>query len=241
MSTATLDFDRAAGTEDTMQYRALDTGAILGLIIGILSVATVIAAANSVEAALMVAPIPVLGMVVCLRSMARIRRAPDLYTGHSLALAGLALSLVFLITGVGYGSYVYFTEVPDGYQRVSFNTLKPDEVQETNGKIVPEVESLNGKKVFIKGYIRPDSVTTNVGIKEFLLVRDNNQCCFGSIDTVKYYDQIKVNMLGSRTVKFKEGSLISIGGTLEVEPSNLQFGPMRPVFTLKADYSPMGT
>jgi hypothetical protein len=236
MSTATLDMNTAVGADETMQYRALDTGAILGLALGVVSVFTLVAATSSVQAALMVAPIPVLGMVVSLRSLAKINREPELFAGRNLAMLGLVLSLGFLITGVSYGSYIYFTEVPDGYTRTSFHVMKPDEVQERGGvPIPPEVAALDGKKVFIKGYIRPDSVTVRQGIKRFLLVRDNNQCCFGDISTIKYYDQIDVEMVGSRRVDYDEG-VFRIGGVLKVNPENLR-QPLKPVFSLEADYS----
>ena len=95
-----------------------------------------------------------------LRALAKIRREPEHYTGSTLAMLGLVLSFVFLFGGVGYGGYVYATEVPEGYTRISFNGMKPDAIQERGGVVVPpDIAALDGKKVFIKGYIRPDSIT----------------------------------------------------------------------------------
>jgi hypothetical protein len=132
---------------------------------------------------------------------------------------------------------VYATEVPDGYQRISFTTMKPDEIQERGNVIVPpEILALDGKKVFIKGYIRPDSIPFSKGIDQFLLVRDNNQCCFGDLSTIKYYDQIDVDMVGSRRLDYHQG-IFKMGGTLHVLPENLAKGPGNPVFKLQADYS----
>ena len=237
MSTATLEIDSVTGVDETLQYRALHTGAILGLVLGILSVFTVVVAANSLPGCLLVTPIPVLGMVMSLRSLAKIRREPELYTGRTIAMFGLVMSLAFLIGGVSYGGYVYVTEVPEGYTRISFNTMKPDELQERGGvKIPPEVAALDGKKVFIKGYIRPDSVPVSRGIDRFLLVRDNNQCCFGDLSAIKYYDQIDVDMVGSRRVDYAQG-VFRIGGVLRVEPKNLAAAPKTPVFSLEADYA----
>jgi hypothetical protein len=150
---------------------------------------------------------------------------------------GLVTSLLLLVAGVGYGSYVYATEVPDGYARISFGTMKPDELEERNGNIVPtEVSSLEGKNVFIKGYIRPDSVTVPRGIDEFLLVRDNNQCCFGDMSKIKYYDQIMVKMTGDHRVDFSRG-VFAIGGKLHIEPRYALPGSPRTVFSLTADYA----
>ena len=92
------------------------------------------------------------------------------------------------------------------------------------------------RKVFIKGYIRPDSVTVPRGIERFLLVRDNNQCCFGDLSKIKYYDQIDVAMTGDNRVDYSQG-LIRIGGILHIEPQNIAMGDSAPVFSLKADYA----
>ena len=237
MSTATLDYSSVADEENSLHYRALHTGAIIGLALGIASVFMVVAAANSLDGCLFVAPIPVLGVFVSLRSLARIRREPESYTGQPLAMIGLILSLFFLIAGLGYGGYVYATEVPDGYERISFNGMKPDELQERSGTIVPPaIAALEGKKVFIKGYIRPDSVTVTRGIDRFLLVRDNNQCCFGDLSKIKYYDQIDVDMVGSNRVDYSQG-VFRIGGILHVEPRNVVPGSRATVFSLKADHA----
>jgi hypothetical protein len=238
MSTATLDIDSTVDADDTLQYRALHTGAVIGFVLaGFSSVFTIIASASSPEACIGVALLNVPALSLCMWSLARIRREPDLYTGRMLATTGLALSLVFLVGGVTFGTYVYATEVPEGYARISFNAMKPDALQERSNVIVPpEIAALNGQKVFIKGYIRPDSIKVSRGIKQFLLVRDNNQCCFGDITTVKYYDQILVDMAGSRYVDYSDG-IFRMGGILKVEPQYAAIGSRAPVFSLKADYA----
>jgi hypothetical protein len=237
MSTATLDMASVASDDESLQYRALHTGALIGLVLGLMSVFVPITAANSFVGCLMVAPIPIVGIVMSLRALSKIRQMPEQYTGRALAQGGLLLSTMFLIGGVSYGAYVYVTEVPDGYERISFGTMKPDELQERGGvAIPPDVAALNGKKVFIKGYIRPGSSTTRTNINRFLLVRDNNQCCFGDITKLKYYDQMEVAITNSKTVS-DNLSVLRMGGILEVHPENLERGPLRPVFTLKADYA----
>jgi hypothetical protein len=236
-SSATLESYESTAAEETASYRAIHTGAIIGFVLGVLSVCTLITALSSIETCLMVVPIPVLGMFVSLRSWARIRREPELFTGGWLAMAGFVLSLVFLTVGLTYGGFVYATEVPDGYERISFAGMKPTEVQERGGVAVPpEIADLAGKRVFIKGYIRPDSVSTTRGIDRFLLVRDNNQCCFGDLSKIKYYDQIDVDMEGPLRVDFSQG-VFKIGGVLEIQPENAVLGPGAPVFSLKADYA----
>jgi hypothetical protein len=241
--------DTLHGGEEALQYRALPTGAILGLVLGVLSVLTVVAGTSSFQACAFVALIPIVGATISLLSLAKIRRSPDLYTGRPIAMAGLVLSLVFLIGGVGYGGYVHLTEVPEGYKRISFGAMRPDSIEERGGvKVPPDIAALNDKKVFIKGYIRQDSVKLSQGIDEFLLVRDNQQCCFGDLSAVKPHDRILVNMVGSRRISYTP-RLIRIGGMLRIlKPQDLSGGPLSsivglmenddPVYVLDADYAP---
>ncbi len=237
MSTATIDIDSVSEQEDDLQYKALHTGALIALVLGVLSVCVVIAASTSFEYCLVVTPIPLIGMFFALRALAKIRQYPDQYTGLALARIGLILSAVFLVGGVAYGGYVYATEVPDGYTRISFNEMKPDEIQERGGVAVPpEIAALNGKKIFIKGYIRPGSATSRTNIDRFLLVRDNNQCCFGDLSKVKYYDQMVVQITNGDRVD-DNLSVLRMGGILEIHPENLSLGSQSPVFSLKADYA----
>jgi hypothetical protein len=238
MSTAALEIESTGDVEDTLHYRALHTGAVVGFVLAlVLMVFTIISAGNSSEACIMVSALNTAPLGICLWSLGRIRREPDLYAGRPLAVIGLVVSAACLIGGVSFGGYVYATEVPEGYTRISFGRMKPDEIQERGGvKVPPEIAALDGKKVFIKGYIRPDSITVSRGIDRFLLVRDNNQCCFGDISTIKYYDQIDVDMVGSHRVDYDQG-IFRMGGVLHIDPDNLAKGPGRPVFSLQADYA----
>ena len=238
MSTATLEFGSVTAAEETLQYRAVHTGAILGLVLAVFTaVFTLISAGNSAEACLSVSVLNAAPLSLCMWALARIRRESEFYTGRPLALIGFVLSLVSLIGGLSYGGYVYATEVPDGYTRISFNGMKPDSLEERSGVVVPPaIAALDGQKVFIKGYIRPDSVSVSRGIRQFLLVRDDNQCCFGDLSTVKYYDQILVDMAGSRYVDYSK-RIFNMGGVLTVEPQNAKIGQLAPVFSLKADYA----
>jgi hypothetical protein len=229
---------RSAEIDDAIQYRAIHTGAIFGGMLGLFSAVMLVVATSSPDVWMSVALIPVAGMSLSLWSLGRIRHDRDQFTGAPLAIVGFALSLIFLVAGVGYGGYIYATEVPEGYTRISFETLKPTELQERGGvRIPPEVMALNGKKVFIKGYIRPGSSPVRTGIDRFLLVRDNNQCCFGDLSKVKYYDQMAVHITSKDRVE-DTLKILRMGGILEVHPENVNFATSgAPVFTLKADYA----
>jgi predicted membrane channel-forming protein YqfA (hemolysin III family) len=238
MSTATLSMAAYTGEDEVLHYRAIHIGAVLGIALAVLLLAfTLVAATTSPEACIGVSFLNLAPLVCCVWALSRIRREPERYSGQGMARIGLALSLVLLVGGVSYGGYVYATEVPDGYARISFGTMKPDELQERGGLAVPpDISSLEGKNVFIKGYIRPDSITVPRGIDQFLLVRDNNQCCFGDMSKIKYYDQILVKMTGDHRVDFSRG-VFNIGGVLHIEPQYAMPGAPRTVFTLIADYA----
>ncbi len=223
--------------EEALDYRSVNTYAVLGLLIGLISASVLFTAGASLDYTLALAPIPVAGLIVSLIAMSAISAAPELYTGKRLAQIGAALSALFLVTGVGYGGYVYATEVPDGYARTSFLEMKPDEDATVNRELVPEgvLEFIqSGEKVFIKGYIRPDSISFKQNLKEFLLVRDNNQCCFGDLSKVKYFDQVQVNLGPGLTTDFKPG-LFRVGGVLSVGRGDMKAGtPL--TYKLAADY-----
>jgi hypothetical protein len=225
------------GEDEVLEYRAIHIGAVLGIALAVLSlVFTLLAASSSAEACIGVSFLNLAPLVCCIWALSRIRREPERYSGQAMSRIGLALSLVLLVGGVGYGGYVYATEVPDGYSRISFSTMKPDELQERGGIAVPpEVAALNGKKVFIKGYIRQDSISQMSRLDQFLLVRDNQQCCFGDISSVKFYDRILVSVDGSLQVNNSK-SVISMGGVLHIDEKNAVAGPLHPVFTLTADF-----
>jgi hypothetical protein len=63
--------------------------------------------------------------------------------------------------------------------------------------LTDKIERLAGRAVRIRGYILPTSRTT---LKQFVLVRDNMECCFG--DGAALYDCILVEMADGQTTRF---------------------------------------
>jgi hypothetical protein len=68
------------------------------------------------------------------------------------------------------------------------------------------------------------------------LVRDNNQCCFGDLSAVQFYDQIAVVMGEGKTVDYSSG-IFRMGGKLHIKPENVGGNSGRPVYILEADYA----
>ncbi len=224
-------------TAGDFQYRSLSTGAIASMAFGALSLLVIFAGRDSIENALLLSPLPLVGIVMGLRAWGQIRANPDRYTGRKLALAGAAVSALCMATGLGLASYVYATEVPPGYARTSFEDFRPDEVEQRGDVLVPpDVAKLDGKKVFIKGYFRPGSSDFEHNASRFLLVRDNMTCCFGDLSSVKYFDQVAVQLASRKTVDYSP-SLFRIGGVLRVFPENVRRGIGTPVYQLEADYA----
>jgi len=233
---ATTEAISTRATDVEFVYRPISSGAIAAAVFGVLSSLTFIAGKDSLQACLLMCPLPVIGLTMGLRALAKIRSMPDQLSGERFALAGIFMSAIGLVGGLGYASYVYATEVPTGYTRTSFSEFRPDQVEERGGILVPaDIKQLDGKKVFIKGYMRADSTPVRHNVQSFLLVRDNNQCCFGDISNLKFYDQVLVKMVGSLRTDFSTG-LFRMGGALHVNPENARLGIGHPVYTLDADY-----
>jgi hypothetical protein len=62
----------------------------------------------------------------------------------------------------------------------------------------PAIESMVGQRIRIRGFILP--AERQRGIKTFVLVRDNQECCFGP--GAALYDCILVEMVPGKTVEF---------------------------------------
>ena len=243
MATSEAISDSQEGLEhkEEFEYRPLSTGAIISAVFGLLSLVTFVAGSDSMQACLMLCPIPLIGLAVGMRSLATIRSMPDQLTGRKAGLAGVLLSCIGLFGGLSWAGYVHATEVPEGYSRTSFVEFRPDEIDLRRGNAIPkEIQELEGKQVFIKGYIRPGTTVSKNGkpvrhrASGFLLVRDNNECCFGDQNKVKYYDQAFVTMLDNKTMDFSR-SMTRVGGVLKIIPVQLR-QPGQPVYYLEADY-----
>jgi hypothetical protein len=127
-----------------------------------------------------------------------------------LAWIGLGLSAFSLVGGLSAAAYIYATEVRPGYMRISYAELQPQEG--SAGKLPPRASQLSGQKVFIKGYMFPPS--KNAGIRQFLLVRDQGDCCFGG--NPKITDRIEVTLPEDVRVTYHKG-LYKLHGKFRVE------------------------
>ncbi len=86
---------------------------------------------------------------------------------------------------------------------ITFDDLKFD--IEKDGKfhrsMLPEsIEKLAGRKVKLRGYILPSTLFKETDISQFVLVRDNQECCFGP--GAALYDCVIIEMVPGMTTDF---------------------------------------
>jgi hypothetical protein len=212
----------AAATNE-FGYRPVPLLAPLGFFLGLMSALGYLG--------LLMIPIGFFGLVVSAVCILRLRRFRGEYGGMWLAVSGFVMSLVFFTSSAAIWAYGYRTEVPEGYQRLNFTediSNKGFIVDKAHKDIFhPEVKALDGQKVFIKGYMYPTNQTT--GIKSFLLVKDNAQCCFGG--NPKINDMIMVTLKSGPGVEFHQGVLMSVAGTFHCQKATGPAG-LQPVYSI---------
>jgi hypothetical protein len=211
-----------AVAEEQEIYRAVSPLAVASFILGILSVVALLAWELAI--------IPAIGFTVGAIACRRIARRPDDLTGRPLALVGMGLAALFWAGGWSRLAIIELTEVPEGYQRVSYDELQPDPAAPT--QVYPaSATALDGKRIFIKGYMFPGRQTT--GITEFVLVRDNGDCCFGG--NPKLTDMIQVTLAGAPPAEYSP-RVRRVAGTFRLNQGKALDGLRQPIYHLEADY-----
>jgi hypothetical protein len=192
------------GLDDEYGYRAVSRAAVLSLVFALLGLI------SWFTPELVILSAVALGFaVVALRNF---KRFPTELSGKPIAIVGAVLALLTLVVTPGLHAYIYMTELPEGYERISFSELKsplgaPDLPP-------PTAIGLNGKKVFLKGYIHPTSLASNAA-KTFILVPDWATCCFGQQPPLTH--MIEVRLTGDKFAQ-KSFRRHSLAGTLQVRP-----------------------
>ncbi|AMV34995.1 hypothetical protein VN12_22910 [Pirellula sp. SH-Sr6A] len=72
----------------------------------------------------------------------------------------------------------------------------------------------------IRGFILPTTLFSQTGITEFVLVRDNQECCFGP--GAALYDCIIVKMVPGKTINYTT-RVVSVKGKLEIDTESFQY------------------
>ena len=126
------------------QYRALSSAAVASLIVGLLSPLAILDWT--------LVALPVIGVAVgALCAWPWSSGARDELTGDGLARPAFVLSLAFAVLGPARLTYVYVTEVPEGYDRVSYCRAAARSTTQTGQVVPPSALALEGKKIFHQG------------------------------------------------------------------------------------------
>ncbi|RLT05377.1 MAG: hypothetical protein DWI21_13005 [Planctomycetota bacterium] len=176
----------------------------------------------------------VFGFVLGFLAVLQIQRADGDLGGRRLASLGVAMSAVLLVGGTGLHFYWYQTEVPEGYQRISFGadiSKKGFVVEEDGeGRAHPDIAALEGKPLFLKGFMYPEQ--NPEGISSFILCRDNGDCCFGG--QPKLTDMIKVKLADGLTARYS-AHMVSVAGVFRLRDLR-KTGNLEPAFELDATH-----
>jgi hypothetical protein len=190
--------DEFSDADDYSRYRSLSPAAVLSAVLGLGSILAFF------DWWLVILPVSGLGLGVF--SLRRIAARPDELAGRIPALAGIVLSAACLVGGQTRLWYIRLTEVPDGHIRMTYDDLQPDP-RVINQVVPPSAEEFNGQRVFIKGYALAGTRTT--GIRTFILVRDQGDCCFGG--NPKLTDRILVQLKGGQAFTYTDKQQKIIG------------------------------
>lgn len=223
-----VDFSREPrpevdGGEDDYGYRSVSRAAVLSVVFALLGGLSWYFPLLTILSAI--------GLLFALVALRNLKRYPTELSGKPAAIVGGVLGLVLLVVSPIRHTIIYYTELPDGYERISFASLKsplgaPD--------LPPESAlELNGKKVFLKGYIHPTSLASNAA-KTFILVPDWATCCFGQQPPLTH--MIEVRLTGDQFAQ-KSFRRHSLAGTLQVRPYIKPVDGLQGVFyELEADH-----
>jgi len=201
-----VDRDAHDDYDPAVDYRALSAAAVSTFALGLLSPLAFLD--------IWLGLVPLAALLLGFVALRQIAKRPDEYTGKKLAIVGLALAVVFMIGGGTYQSFVYSNELPGpDFVRASYAELQPYEGDPCT-KLSPETLALNGKKILIKGYVFPGQRQS--GITQFLLVRDQGDCCFGG--NPKVTDRILVQLKDPKGFDFS-GKLFKVAGEFHIVPA----------------------
>ena len=79
---------------------------------------------------------------------------------------------------------------------------------------------LDGKKVKLRGYILPSTLFKETNIEQFVLVRDNQECCFGP--GAALYDCVIIEMVPGKTTNFVTRP-VTVEGKFKIDTKSYKY------------------
>jgi hypothetical protein len=154
------------------------------------------------------------GIFVGVAAVVQIRAAAGGVKGTGIAIVGLTLSIACFVLGTVKMAHAYSTEVPDGFQRINF----PKDIAEKqflyiqgHRKLHPDVANLIGQKLYLKGFMWATQDTE--GLTQFILLKDNGECCFGGKPKSHDYIWVKLPSFaagGQPPLSFRSGGMTTV-------------------------------
>ena len=108
---------------------------------------------------------------------------------------------------------------------INFDDLKFDIEKDAPFKdamLTNDLRSLNNKKVKLRGYILPSSVWKEKNFEQFVLVRDNQECCFGP--GAALFDCVMVEMVPGKTADFFTRP-VTVEGKFKIDTQKYKYPP----------------
>jgi hypothetical protein len=201
------DSQRAAADDDRDSWNTYRPLSMLAVVSFVVSLISLLALAN-----VLLVGVAVIATLLAWWAWRNASAYDDEVRGAGLALAALVIALTSTVGGVGVFALEYITEVPDGYERLGFQKLQPDERNYEAWQ--QRLQALDGKKVFIKGYALAGN--QKKGIVNFILCADQGDCCFGG--NPKITDRVLIQLTDSAGIDYTD-YLQKFSGTFKYRPT----------------------
>ena len=114
------------------------------------------------------------------------------------------------------------------FDDIKFDMEKTDAFRRS--MLTTQIEETFGRKIRIRGYIFP--TLKKRGLKQFVLVRDNLECCFGP--GAALFDCILVHMTPGKTAEYSIRP-VAVEGTFRFETFTDHEGTVRAIYRLDGD------
>ena len=108
---------------------------------------------------------------------------------------------------------------------INFDDLKFDLAKDApfdSGLISDDLKQLDGRDVTLRGYILPSTLFSETNISQFVLVRDNQECCFGP--GAALYDCVIVEMVEGNTTDFVTRP-VTVAGKFVIDTESYRYPP----------------
>ncbi len=108
---------------------------------------------------------------------------------------------------------------------INFDDLKFDLEKDQpfdDSLLTDEIRELDGTKVKLRGYILPSTLFSETNISQFVLVRDNQECCFGP--GAALFDCVMVEMVPGETTDFVTRP-VTVEGKFVIDTESYRYPP----------------